>query len=94
MLKHYHLCHTTNTACLWELHKADCSDVYKMFRGVGKIKLASKPVRIEAETPQDAVSVLAAEVVDLGYSESDYRIMPCCSDAPSKLDMSLRVRFK
>ncbi len=85
--KHYHLCHTTNTTEYWQLHKADCSDVDRMRRGVAKTHLNSRPERIQGESPQAVVAEMlgsADEESDLrgmGYCERDIRIMPCCKDA-------------
>lgn len=99
MSKHYHLCHTTNGAHPWQLHKADCKDVYRMFQGLTPIKLNSRPERMQGTTPEAVVEEMLGsadnegDLREMGWSEADIRIMPCCKDATDVLP-TVKGRFR
>lgn len=59
----------------WEIHKHNCQDVLKARarRSVNAIN-AFESNDLEAFIANE----LKVELADMGYSRSDYRIMPCC----------------
>jgi hypothetical protein len=99
-MKHFHLCHTTNGDKPWQLHKADCKDVYRMVTGVTAIHLNSRPTRYEGTDAAAVVkqmlgdAAIEGSIASMGYTTDDVRIMPCCKQASETLDMSMRFRLK
>jgi hypothetical protein len=60
----------------WDLHKTGCSDISK------SVKIGHYADEVEGENPQsvalDYMKDLGGEGDDLGFSLSDWNILPCC----------------
>lgn len=62
----------------WEVHKVDCADVKRALKQ-HSINAANV---VEADSPEALVlHELDIELRGMGYSESDFRIMPCVRKA-------------
>lgn len=60
----------------WEVHRYNCADVTRAVRrhAVNAVSM------VEATDPVALIKhELDIELRDMGYSEADFRVMPCCN---------------
>lgn len=77
----FHLVATTGLDPYWQVHKYGCADVARMVRGrdvngVSTIECTDAKTLVTHE-----LDLANGELREMGYSEDDFRIMPCCKDA-------------
>ena len=70
----------TPNQAMYEVHAAGCADIQ---RGMRSHKYGSTH-NTKAGTPEEVVAKWVAEFTEseMGWTEDDFRIMPCCKNAP------------